>query len=101
MTKAEERALETYPVDIQLYVESREKPGEWLPVDRNLRERLGYQEGYKQAEKDMMKEAIPCEVIWHDGHLLDCTQEQLDNALERIGANVGDRVRVIVLKKED
>lgn len=53
MSKAQERALEAYPIDIQLYVESREKPGEWLPVDSNLRERIGYQKGYEQAEKDL------------------------------------------------
>ena len=52
--RAESRALEAYPVDIQLYVESKEKPGEWLPVDSNLRERIGYQEGYEAAEKDII-----------------------------------------------
>lgn len=53
MTRAEERALEAFPKDIQLFVESQEEPGKWLPVDGNLQLRYGYQRGYEQAEKDL------------------------------------------------
>ena len=51
--KAEERALEAYPKDVPFYVESRDTPGEFLPVDNNLQHRIGYINGYKQAEKDL------------------------------------------------
>lgn len=54
MSKAEERALEAYPVDVQLYAESQEVPGKWLPVDENYLQRIGYQRGYEQAEKDII-----------------------------------------------
>lgn len=53
MTKAQERAFEAYPRDIQLYVESRDTPGKWLPVDRNLESRMGFENGYEAAEKDL------------------------------------------------
>ena len=56
--------------------------------------------GAKWDREQMMKEAIPCKVFWHDGPLLDYTQEQQDNALERIGANVGDKVKVIIVKED-
>lgn len=54
-----------------------------------------------KAKKELMKEAISCKVFWLDGPLLDYTQEQQDNALERIGAHVGDSVKLIILKDED
>lgn len=54
MTKAEERAFEVFPEDIQLFVESQEEPGKWLPVDENAQLRYGYKRGYEQAEKDII-----------------------------------------------
>lgn len=56
MSKAEERALEVFPEDIQLFVESQEEPGKWLPVDENAQLRYGYKRGYEQAEKDTVAE---------------------------------------------
>ena len=56
--------------------------------------------GYNLCKEQMMKEAIPCKVFWYDGPLLDYTQEQQDNALERIGANVGDKVKLIIVKED-
>lgn len=53
MTRAEEAALKAYPEDIQLFVESQEEPGKWLPVDENIQFRYGYKQGYEQAEKDL------------------------------------------------
>lgn len=61
---------------------------------------IGFLEGAEWAREQMMKDAIPCKVFWHDGPLLDYTQEQQDNALERIGANVGDKVKVIIVKED-
>lgn len=56
--------------------------------------------GAERQKEQMMKGAIPCKVFWHDGPLLDYTQEQQDNALERISANVGDKVRIIIVKED-
>ena len=53
MSKAQERAFEAYPEDIQLFVESQEEPGKWLPVDENIQFRHGYKQGYEAAEKDL------------------------------------------------
>ena len=59
-----------------------------------------FKRGAKWQKEQMMKEAIPCKVFWHDGPLLDYTQEQQDNALERIGANVGDKIKLIIVKED-
>jgi hypothetical protein len=47
-----------------------------------------------------MQDAIGCKVFWYDGPLLDYTQEQQDDTLEKIGAEVGDKVKLIILKDE-
>ena len=58
--------------------------------------------GRMQMKEEMMKWAISCKVFWHDGRpLLDYTQEQQDAALERIGADVDDRVKLIILKDDE
>lgn len=54
MSRAEEAALKAFPEDIQLFAESQEEPGKWLPVDENLQLRYGYKRGYEQAEKDIL-----------------------------------------------
>lgn len=46
-----------------------------------------------------LENSMVCKVDWHDGFLLDYTQEQQDELLEKIGANVGDKIRVILIKE--
>lgn len=46
-----------------------------------------------------LENSMVCEAKWHDGFLLDYTQEQQDALLEKIGANVGDKVRIILIKE--
>lgn len=58
MTKAEERALEAYPVK-QSY---NDYYGDYEDV--NIVERISFQEGYEQAEKDL-------KLTWEDVQLLD------------------------------
>ena len=67
-----------------------------LPEDTVL-----FNKGVAEGRRLMMEEAISCNVIWHDGPLLDYTQEQQDNALEKIGATIGDKVRVIIVKEDE
>lgn len=56
--------------------------------------------GNEPTLEELKKDAIHCNVFWHDGPLLDYTQEQQDDVLERIGADVGDKVMLIILKDE-
>lgn len=60
-----------------------------------------YENGKKDKEEEIMKDAIHCKVFWHDGPLLDYTQEQQDDVLEKIGAEVGDKVKLIILKDNE
>lgn len=57
-----------------------------------------YKENLKMKEVDL-ENSMTCEVGWYDGFLLDYTQEQQDELLKKIGANVGDKIRVILAKE--
>ena len=46
-----------------------------------------------------LENSMVCKVDWYDGFLLDYTQEQQDKLLEKIGANVGDKIKVILIKE--
>ena len=46
-----------------------------------------------------LKNSMTCEVCWYDGFFLDYTQEQQDELLKKIGANVGDKIRIILAKE--
>lgn len=60
-----------------------------------------YENGKQAMLEELKKDAIHCTVDWYDGPLLDYTQEQQDDALERIGAHLDDKVLVIILKDEE
>ena len=53
-----------------------------------------------EIPEELKKNAIRCKVFWYDGPKLDYTQEQQDEALDRIGAKDGDSVLLIILKDE-
>ena len=55
--KAEERALEVYPVEICGYVTECRIGATPKPQDWNEDKRKCYQEGYEQAEKDLIERA--------------------------------------------
>ena len=46
-----------------------------------------------------LKNSMVCKVDWYDGFLLDYTQEQQDELLKKIGSDVGDKIRVILMKE--
>lgn len=46
-----------------------------------------------------LENSMTCEVGWYDGFFLDYTQEQQDELLKKIGANVGDKIRIILVKE--
>lgn len=52
MTRAEEAALEAYPIQISEYSDSCKQ------YDSNESDRLTYQEAYEQAEKDTIEKAV-------------------------------------------
>lgn len=66
-----------------------------------IAEEHGILTGMNMEREQMMKDAIHCKVFWHDGPLLDYTQEQQDDVLEKIGAEVGDKVKLIIVKDND
>ena len=53
MTKAEERALEAYPQNEVIVYGPLPGANEPNRIDDNLKYRIGYAEGYEQAEKDL------------------------------------------------
>lgn len=55
--------------------------------------------GANTIKQQMMKDAISCNVDWYDGFRLDYTQEQQDDLLLKLGVDVGNRVRVIIIKE--
>lgn len=59
-----------------------------------------FKAGAKWQKEQIMKDTIECKVDWYDGFLLDYTQEQQDSVLEKIGAKVGDKIKVIIIKSE-
>ena len=61
MSKAEERALEAYPKDIEEYIDVK---GVKSIVDNNSWQRTIFLEGYRQAEKDN-------ELTWEDIGAID------------------------------
>ena len=93
MSKAEERALEAYPEDIQLFVESQEEPGKWLPVDENAELRYGYKRGYEQAEKDTIEQAMECELV--------CIKDRLLAVLpiKEFQWTAGDKIKIIIVNE--
>lgn len=66
-----------------------------LPEDTTI-----FQKGMAEGKRLMMDEAEECFVEWYDGLYLNLTTEQMSNAIERAGAKVGDKVRVIVIKED-
>lgn len=59
-----------------------------------------FKAGAQWQKEQMMKDAIECNIGWYDGLLLDYTQQQQDKALDKIGAKIGDKVKVIIIKEE-
>jgi len=60
-----------------------------------------YENGKKDILEELDKDAIHCNVFWYDRPLMDYTQEQQDDALEKIDAHVGDKIKLIILKDDD
>ena len=92
--RAEEKAFEAYPPVIGIYSDS------CLEYDANESDRLTYQEGYEQAEKDLewevnhreeaymngVKDGLKERLTWEDAQLLHIITEkymrELDNRIE-------------------
>lgn len=57
-------------------------------------------DGAKWQKEQIMKDAIKGTVDWLDGPFLNFTQKEQDDALERIGAKIGDKVKIVIIKEE-
>lgn len=66
----------------------------------DARVRAAFVVGANWQKEQMMKDAIECNIGWYDGPLLDYTQQQQDKALDKIGAKIGDKVKLIIIKGE-
>ena len=84
MSKAEDRALEAYPIVISQHSDNCKE------YDSNESDRLTFIEGYHQAEKDL-------ELTWEDIREIYCTTL---NLREHLGASVfGEPLYQEVLKQ--
>lgn len=61
----------------------------------------GVAEGRRLEREDIMKGAIECEVDWYDGPILNYSIEQSFEVLTKMDVDVGDKVRIIVVKAEE
>ena len=62
----------------------------------------GYKNGYEDCKKELLKNSFVCKIEWYDGMWLDYTQEQLEDILlDKLKSNVGDKVRIIILKEQN
>lgn len=63
-----------------------------------------YMEFYDKGRNDMKKElfdkGMPCIMGWYDGFVPEFNQEQINELAEKQGINVGDKIRVIIVKDE-
>ena len=69
---------------------------EWLTPENAL---AAVELAREEMREQMMKDAIECHIDYYDGPILDFTQKQLDDALEKNGAKTGDKVKVIIIKE--
>ena len=95
MTKAEERALEAYPVNMTplVYQDLIDQFGGKTEIDVNTYPRCLFQEGYKQAEKDLALTwedvqlldlyAMECQVEESNGRKFNSSQEFFEEVLQR------------------
>lgn len=60
----------------------------------------GVAEGRRLEREDMLGDAVSCEVDWYDGPILNYPIDQLCEVLSKMDIDVGDKVRIIVIKDE-
>lgn len=61
----------------------------------------GVAEGRRLEREDMLGDEISCEIDWYDGPILNYPIDQLCEVLSKMDIDVGDKVRIIVLKEEE
>jgi hypothetical protein len=59
-----------------------------------------YEKGRFDMREEMMKDSISCNVYWYDGFRFDYTQEQQDDILLKLGVDVGDKVKIIIVRED-
>lgn len=56
--------------------------------------------GMRLQKEQMMEDAVECVVEWYDGFYLPYTEKQLESALMKIKAGIGDDVKLIIVKED-
>ena len=56
--------------------------------------------GMQLHKQEMMKDAISCKLCWYDGFYLDYTEEELCNVVGKRPLEVGDVLKVIIIKED-
>lgn len=97
MVKLINRDIVTVEIEKQLKTLNKDRDFKY-PQIKELEALLSSLDTLLVKEVDL-ENSMLCKVDWYDGFILDYTQEQQDELLNKIGANVGDNIRVI-LKKE-
>ena len=93
MSKAAQRALEAYPQNEIIVYGPLPGANEPNRIDDNLKYRIGYAEGYEQAEKDLALTwgdvqlldfyAMECQVEESKGRKFNSSQEFFEEVLRR------------------
>jgi len=56
--------------------------------------------GMRLQKEQMMKDVMPCVLEWYDGFVLNFTEEQLNDVVTKNNINIGDKVKLIVIKED-
>lgn len=91
------RRLESYKEEISKFT-SKYLIADIIAKEEECKELISFLDTLEVKEVDL-ENSMVCKIDWYDGFLLDYTQEQQDTLLEKIGANVGDKIRVILIKE--
>lgn len=59
-----------------------------------------YDKGRNDMKKELFDKGMPCIMGWYDGFVPEFNQEQINELAEKQGINVGDKIRVIIVKDE-
>ena len=72
----------------------------WDKIELQTRLRIAFQKGARWQKSQIMKDAVEAEVYWYDGPILNYAIDQLCEVLDKMGIDVGDKVRIIIVKED-
>ena len=103
--RAEQKANERWPIHPWTILPKEGEHGEIINFDEWLDDyriwvqsfsaNRGYEEGYEQAEKDMMERAVETVVSLESGGF-----PFIEHGVGELGLKVGDKVKLIIVKED-